>query len=325
MFLGSATNGGAYAPIVENLEWYGFHISNSIFIDYGLRSFFGKMGLGAPLSWINFGAVAPRTAESSRREIVIRDTFLDEGGWIGITAYPHRWGWPNDPIDLLYISGLKMNVSNLGTAGHQLFNVSNVLIENSHYGWSHNAVAAIDINRTNHAILDKLTCIEDADRIRADGETARLTVINSDFGGLDSLAQTTTVLETSPDEDPVQYVRQQFLALLGRPPDPAAHFYWSDLLVRCGDDQDCVDAQHAEMREYIESDPQADFSFGGTVTDETNTPLSGATLNLTGSQFATATTDEQGKFQFSNLPTSGVYTVTVNKRHYTFTSNSQTF
>ena len=325
VFLGTTANSGAYAPIVENIEWYGFSISNSIFLDYGLRSFFGKMGLGAPLSWINFGNVAPRTAESSHREIVIRDTFLDEGGWIGITAFPHLWGTPVDPIDLLYISGLKMNVSNLGTAGHQFFNVSKVMIENSHYGWSHNTGAAIDIHQTDHAILDKLTCIPDADRIRVDDRTDRVTVINSEFGGLDSLAQTTTVMETSPDDDPVQYVRQQFLSLLGRQPDPAAHFYWSDLLVRCAGDQDCLDTQHAELREYLENQPQPDFSFAGTVVDETNSPLDGATLTLTGSQGATALTDEDGKFEFSNLPTSGIYTVTVNKRHYTFTISSETF
>ena len=325
VFLGSTANSGAYAPIVENIEWYGFHISNSIFIDYGLRSFFGKMGLGAPLSWINFGNVAPRTPESPRREIVIRETFLDEGGWIGITAFGHLWGAPVDPIDLLYISGLKMNVSNLGTAGHQLFDVTNVLIENSHYGWSHNTGAAIDIYRSNHAILDNLTCIEDADRIRVDDRTARLTVINSEFGGLDSQALTTTVLETPPQEDPVQYVRQQFLSLLGREPDPAAHFYWSDLLISCGADQQCRETQRDELEEYLGNKPQKDFSFGGTITDENGNPLSGATVKLTGSQFTTALTNDQGKFEFMGLPTSGLYTVTVNKRHYTFTTNSETF
>ena len=325
VFLGDASNSGGYAPIVENLEWYGFQISNSIFIDYGLRSFFGKLGLGAPLSWINIGPAAPRTPESSRREVVIRDTFLDEGGWVGITAYPHRWGTPVEPIDLLYISGLKMNVSNLGTAGHQFFDVSNVMIENSHYGWSHNTGAAIDINRTNHAILDQLTCIDQADRIRTDSQTNRLTVINSVFDGLDSSAQTTSVLETEPDEDPVQYVREQYLSLLGRQPDPAAHFYWSDLLIRCDGNQECLDAQHAELREYLNDKPQADFSFAGTVFDETGTPLSGAQLKLTGSQFASTVTDEKGKFRFSNLPTSGTYTVTANKRHYTFPISSQTF
>lgn len=323
--LGSTANSGAYAPIVENIEWLGFHISNSIFIDYGTRSFFGKMGLGAPLSWINIGNAAPRTPESSRREVVVRDTFLDEGGWIGITAFPHRWGTPVEPIDLIYISGLKMNVSNLGTAGHQFFDVSNVLIENSHYGWSHNTGAAIDIYRTKHAILDELTCIASADRIRVDDRTDRLTVINSEFGELASLAQTTTVLDTLLQDDPVQFVRQQFLSLLGRQPDPAAHFYWSDLLVRCGADPDCLDALHAELREYLENHPQSDFSFAGTVIDENGNPVGGVALNLTGSQFANSSTDDEGKFQFSNLPTSGVYTVTVTKRHYTFTIPSQTF
>jgi len=320
--LGSTANSGAYAPIVENVEWHGFQISNSIFIDYGLRSFFGKMGLGAPLSWINLAAVAPRTLESSRREVVIRDTFFDEGGWIGITATPHRWQFPIDPIDLIYISGLKMNVSNLGTAGHQFFDVSNVLIENSHYGWSKNTGAAIDVYRGKHTILDRLTCIEEADRIRVDARTERLTVINSEFGGLDSLAQTTTVLETAANDDPVQFVRQQFLSLTGKQPEPAAHFYWADLLIRCGSDRDCLDNQHAELQEYLKSNPQTVFAFGGTVTDENSAPVHGIKVTLTGSHSASGLTDAQGKFQFLGLPTSGVYTVTVNNQHYTFSTIS---
>lgn len=323
MVLGSTANSGAYAPIIENMEWKRFSISNSIFIDYGLRSFFGKMGLGAPLSWINFAAVAPRTFESSRREVVIRDTFFDEGGWIGITATPHRWQFPIDPIDLIFISGLKMNVSNLGTAGHQFFDVSNVLIENSHYGWSKNTGAAIDVYRGKHMILDRLTCIEKADRIRADSRTERLTVINSEFGGLDSLAQTTTVLETAPNDDPVQFVRQQFLSLTGKQPDPAAHFYWSDLLVRCGSDKDCLDNQRAELQEYLMNNPQTVFSFGGTVTDEKSGPVSGIKVTLTGSHSGSGLTDAQGKFQFLGLPTSGVYTVTVDNKHYTSSTISQ--
>lgn len=326
--LGSTANSGTYAPIVENLEWHGFQISNSIFIDYGLRAFFGKMGIGSPLSWINFGGAAKRTPESSRREIVIRDTFFDEGGWIGLTAYPHRFTSPIEPIerfDLLYISGMKMNVSNLGTAGHHFFGVANVMIENSHYGWSRNTGAAIAVERSDHVILDRLTCIEDADRIRADERTKRLTVINSEFGGLDSKAQKTTVLDTPDDEDPVQYVRQQFLSLLGREPDPAAHFFWSDLLIRCDGDQDCLDTQRDEMQEFLNSDPEKDFVFAGTVTDENNKPVSGVTLTLSGSQFAAATTDQQGNFRFFALPTSGVYTVTAKKKHYTFTVDSHTF
>ena len=224
-FLGCTANSGAYAPIVDNQHWKNFSISNSIFIDYGIRSFFGKMGLGAPLSWINLASVAPKTPESPRREAVIRDTFFDEGGWVGITAYAHLWGDPADLIDLIYISGIKMNVSNMTTYGHDFFYVRNALIENSHYGWSHNADAAIRFSRdTTHAILDRLTCIANADRIRADARTERLTVINSTYSGIDSEALTTTEMQTAPEDDPVQYVRERFLAVAGKQPDPAAHF-----------------------------------------------------------------------------------------------------
>ncbi|HEX5964889.1 MAG TPA: carboxypeptidase regulatory-like domain-containing protein [Pyrinomonadaceae bacterium] len=325
IFLGCAANSGAYAPIIENIEWKRFSIANSVFIDYGQRSYFGKMGLGAPVSWINLAGVAPRTADSPRREAVIRDTFLDEGGWIGITAFPHMWGFPVDPIDLVYISGLKMNVSNLGTAGHQFFNVRNVLIENSHYGWSKNTRAAIDLNRTSHAILDRLTCIEKADRIRTDEQTERLTVINSVYGGLDSNAQTTTEMQTAPEDDPVQYVRQRFLSVLNRQPDPAAHFYWSDVLIRCGSNNECLNQQREALGEYLANDPQQNFSISGNVEDENGAPISGATVTLSGSQSGVGQTDALGNFRITNLPTSGTYTVTVSKRHYSFTTASQNF
>jgi len=325
VFLGCAANSGAYAPIVDNHEWKRFSISNSIFIDYGIRSYFGKMGLGAPISWINFGSVAPRTPESSRREVVIRDTFLDEGGWIGITAFPHLWGTPADPFDLVYISGLKMNVSNLGTAGHQFFDVKNILIENSHYGWSHNTGAAVDIIRSSHAILDGLTCIAEADRIRADNRTERLTVINSVYREVASEAETTTEMQTEPEDDPVQYVRQQFVWILGKQPEPAAHFYWSDLLIRCGSNNDCLNQQRAALTDFLESNPQTSFSISGNVLDENSDPLADVTITLSGSQSAVAVTDALGNFRFSNLPTAGAYTVTASKRHYTFTNPSKTF
>jgi hypothetical protein len=320
--LGCTANSGAYAPIVENVIWKGFSISNSIFLDYGQRSLFGKMGLGSPLSWINFGPPAPRTSESLHREVVVQDTFLDEGGWIGITAFPQRWN-PPEQIDLLYISGLKMNVSNFGTAGNQFFDVKHVLIENSYYGWSHNTGAAVDINRSEHAILDQLTCVATADRIRADVGTEKVSVINSDFEELDSLAATNVVLETTPEEDPVQYVRQQFLSILGRQPDAASHFYWSDLLLQCSTDQNCGDTTRSNLTEYLKKQPDSLFALTGTVTDEEGNPISGALLNLTGSELLSTLSDADGKFQFPGLHTSGVYTVSASKLHYTI--NSQTF
>lgn len=325
VFLGSTANSGDYAPVVENLEWRKFSISNSIFLDYGLREFFSKTGMGAPLSWINIGNAAPTTPESPRREVIVRDVFLDEGGWVGISVLPYRFSLNPTPIDLVYISGLKMNVSNLETTGHLIFDVRNVMIEKSHYGWSQNAYAALDINRTENVILDELTCIDHADRIRTDELTGRLTVINSDYETLDSLAGTTSVLETSPEQDPVQYVRQQFVSALGKQPDGAAHFYWSDLLIRCGTNNNCLNEKRSALSEYLSKQPQEIFSVSGTVTDENGALLGDAAVSLTGSQSSTVLTDAQGKFRFSGLPTSGVYTVAVDKQHYTFVSANQTF
>ena len=53
-------------------------------------------------------------------------------------------------------------------------------------------------------------------------------------------------------------------------------------------------------------------------------PIVRATLSLTGSQVVDTVSDSQGKFRFSNLPTSGSYTVGVAKPGHTFTSSSQT-
>lgn len=323
VFLGCTANSGVYAPVVENLDWRRFSISNSIFLDYGLREFFGKTPLAAPLSWVNIGNAAPPTSASPRREVIVRDTFLDEGGWVGISVLAHRFTSNPTPIDLLYISGLKMNVSNLATTGHLIYDVRNLMIENSHYGWSHNAISAIDINRSGNAILDKVTCIDHADRIHADNLTGRLTIINSVFETLDSQAVTTNVLTTAPEQDPVQYVRQQFATALGKSPDPAAHFYWSDLLIRCGSDNLCLNETRSALSVYLSKHPSEKFSLTGTVTDESSAPLSGVSVSLTGSQSLNALTDAQGKFRFSDLPTSGSYTVTVNKPNFTFVTATQ--
>jgi len=324
VFLGCTANSGGYGSVVQNFSWRRFTIANSIFLDYGQRpGFSSKTGIGAPLSWIDIGNAAQPTASSPRREFIVRETFLDEGGWVGISAFPRRWG-PPMPIDLVYISGLRMNVSNLATTGHALYDIENLLIENSHYGWSTNAQSAIEINRTGNAILDELTCIDHADRISADAGTNRLAVINSVYESLNSQAPITTVLNTTTEDDPVQYVRRQFLSTVGRQPDPAAHFYWSDLLVRCGEDIDCRNEKRSELQEYLAATPNANFTLQGTVVDEDGAPIPDVAVLLSGSQSTSTVTDSQGNFSFLDLPTSGTYTVAVSREHYSFPTSSQT-
>ena len=323
--LGSATSSGVYSSIIQNLEWKGITVSESIFADYGQRpELYGKME-NPPFSWISIGNAAAPDNDSPRREVVVRSVFLDEGGYIGISSLTYRYSPPSAPIDLLYITDLFINVSNLASTGNYLYGLQGVLIEKSHYGWSHNADSAINLLSVGNAIIDEVDCVANANRIRADTATGKLTIINSSYTHLDSHAQTTNVITTAtPEEDPVQHVRQQFMASLGRAPDPAAHFYWSDLILQCGADTVCVAGKKAALAAYLESAPPQKFAINGRITDDSGAGLPGVVVTLSGSQSVTTTTDSAGQYHFSNLPTSGVYTVTPTKKHYTLNPGSDT-
>src|SRR5215212_10105302 len=117
-FLGSTATSGGYIPVVQNLEWRGITVTDTTFLDYGTRELFSKTGIAAPISWINIGNAAPPTNLSPRREVVLRNVFLDEGGFWGLSSLPYRYTPQSAPIDLIYVTGLVMNVSNFDQFGH---------------------------------------------------------------------------------------------------------------------------------------------------------------------------------------------------------------
>ena len=324
VFLGSTCSSGYNAPVVQNLEWKGVTITDAVFADYGQRAgFYGKLGLAAPYSWVNIGNAAAPGSSSPRREATIKDVFLDEGGFFGISSTPYRYLPVSAPIDLIYISGLHMNVTNLAAYGNYLNGPQRALIVNSHYGWSHNADAAIYFLGVGNAILDQVECVDGANRIRADAATQKLTVINSIYTFLDSQSPQTKVITTATaEDDPVQYVHRRFNTLLGRDPDPAAHFYWSDRLLQCDGATECLNSERAALETYLNSTPEPSFSVTGTVTDINGAALTGIVVTLSGSQSVTTQTGPDGRFSFSNLPTSGVYTVVVNDSNYLFSPAS---
>ena len=318
-FLGSTATSGFYIPVVQNIEWYGITVSDTTFLDYGQRAeLFGKSGYAAPISWINIGNAAQTTNLSPRREVVLRNVFLDEGAFWGLSSLPYRYSPVSAPIDLIYVSNLEMNVSNFGVFGHRLYNADRVFIEKSRYGWSHNAAAAIALNNIGSAILDQLTLQADADHIYADANTGKLTVINSSNVHLDSSAQSTITINTTAEADPVQYVRSRFVAVLGREPDPAAHFYWSDLLIHCFEDSVCQDSTKQALNDYLSSSPSQTFKISGRITNVDNAPLAGVKVTLSGSQSVTTNTDNNGNYIFTGLPTSGRYVVTPVSADYNF-------
>ena len=328
-FLGCTANSGLYTPVVQNYLWESITVEDTIFIDYGQRpELYAKTGIGSPLSWINVGHAAPPTAASSRREVVLRNVFLDEGGWQAVTMQPARYQSQPVPIDLFYATGLYVNVSNFNTTGLYLSGARAVLVEDSIFTWTHQADSAIDIVDAQDAILDRLSTSAAATRLRAEYQTQRLTVIDSIYTDLASSAVQTVVLTPAlPDDDPVRYVRAQFEAALGRRPDAAAHYYWSRLLLDCGADAACVTSQRAKLAAYLAPNPAPTFAFNGRATDENGQPLAGVTVTLTGTH-STATlsllTGADGTYSFGRLPTSGTYTLAASKRHYTFKSPAHT-
>lgn len=315
-FLGSTATSGFYIPVVENREWRGLTVTDTTFLDYGTRELFSKTGIAAPISWINIGNAAPPTNTSPRREVVLRNVFLDEGGYWGFTSLPYRYLPQSAPIDLIYVTGLVMNVSNFDQFGHNLYDARRVLIEKSRYGYSQNAMAAVALRNIGAAILDRLECVADADHIFADHDTGTLTVINSTFAQLDSTAQNTVTINTPNDEDdPVQYVRARFADALGREPDAAAHFYWSNRLLRCFTDAVCKEGAKQALNNYLSTSPAPTFTISGRITDDKAAPVSAATVTLSGSssQTVTTTTDGNGNYVFTNLPTSGEYAISASK------------
>jgi hypothetical protein len=320
-FLGSTATSGGYLPLVQNLEWRGITVTDTTFLDYGTRELFAKTGIAAPISWINIGNAAPPTNVSPRREVVLRNVFMDEGGFWGLSSLPYRYTPQSAPIDLIYVTGLVMNVSNFDQFGHQLYDARRVFIEKSRYGYSQNASAAIALRNIGTAILDQLTCEADADHLFADADTGQVTVINSTYAQLDSSAQKTITINTpAVDDDPVQYVRKRFVDVLKREPDPAAHFYWSNLLINCFNDSACTGGTKKALDNYLATSPAPTFTISGRITDHNGAALAGAIVTLSGSQSVTTTTDANGDYIFSNLPTSGEYLITAAKDGYTFNS-----
>ncbi|HEX7772842.1 MAG TPA: carboxypeptidase-like regulatory domain-containing protein, partial [Pyrinomonadaceae bacterium] len=326
-FLGSTATSGWYVPVVENFEWLGITVTDTTFLDYGCRpDFFSKTGIAGPISWINVGNAAAPTNVSPRREVVLRNIFMDEGSYWGLSVLPYRYLPRSAPIDLIYSTGMFVNVSNYGPFGYQIYDARGVFIEKSQYGWSHNAAAAIALNNVGTGILNQLTCVAHADHLFADENTAEMIVINSTYGQLDSFAKKTVTIDTPTDEDdPVQYVRARFADALERDPDPPAHFYWSNLLIHCFDDSACRDGTKQALDDYLSKLPSPTFTISGGVTDNDGAALAGATVTLSGSQSVTTTTDASGKYFFANLPTSGDYVITASKNEYTFSSATATF
>src|SRR5215813_215496 len=316
-FLGCATDSGVTTSVVQNITWLGLTVSDCKFVDYGNRpGFFSKTPHQSPYSWINIGIAAAPEPNWPRREAVIDDVFLDEGGYFALTARPELASPQFPPFDV-YISGLRVNVTNLASDGVSIYGARRVFIDQSHFGWSHNAGFAINLNQVGEAILDLIDCTDDATRLHVEAD--RLAVINSNNSSLQSSAPFTRVITTETAvTDPAQYVRQQYVNGLNHDPDPAGHFYWSDQIVRCDGDVTCKTETQAALTDFLAASPAAKIAIRGQVVDENDVPIPSAVVSLGGSEIVTTISDSNGDFAFTSVATAGAYMIGGSKTHYNF-------
>jgi hypothetical protein len=252
-FLGSSADSGLRTSVVLATNWKSISLVDSVFVDYGQRpDYYGKLGLASPFAWIMIGDAAPVDSLSSRRDATIRNVFMDEGGYHAIASVPHFYDLQAVPADLIYVSDYRLNVSSLGTSAIYIDRgARDTLIERASFELTRNADAAVDVTNVGDVILDRLACVTAANRIRASATVGKLTVINSTCTDVQSQAHSTVVLPTAPGDDPVQYVRHEYLAVLRIEPDAEAHFTWTNWLLRCGTDQVCLTERKNALARFL--------------------------------------------------------------------------
>lgn len=253
VFLGSSANSSVRTSVVLVTNWKSVSLTESVFLDYGQRpDYWGKLGLGPPFAWIMIADAAPVDSLSPRRDATIRDVFMDEGGYHAIASVPDLYDSRAAPADLIYVSDYRLNVSSLGTSAIYIDRgAQHTLIERASFELTSKSDAAVNVTNVGDVILDRLTCIAAANRIRASATVGTLTVINSNCTDVQSQAHRTAVFPTAPDDDPVQHVRHAYLAVLRIEPDAEAHFTWTSRLLLCGADQVCLTQRKNELARFL--------------------------------------------------------------------------
>src|SRR5256884_1526374 len=69
----------------------------------------------------------------------------------------------------------------------------------------------------------------------------------------------------------------------------------------------------------------ANGSISGAITDERGAPVSGVTITLNGTESRETITDSSGQYNFGNVETNGVYSVTPALVNFTFNPGSRSF
>lgn len=181
-------------PLVDNQGWLGCVVDGCWFLDYGTLNgvYVSKTPMGSTLAWLRVGVPAypAQTGSNSQGLFTVRHTKFDEGAGIGILVDPGVARVPR-----VHIDGVEVNCAPSGkAAGISLRNVDRALIENSMIGYNKAAVSdAVCLSSVASARLERLFCLQNANRITADKACGKLILEDCQYKTLSSAAKKTLV------------------------------------------------------------------------------------------------------------------------------------
>ena len=162
------------------------------FLDYG--NFNGEYhdirGISTQ-AWLLCRETFPLETCRAQNCLTVRNTRMDEGAACGIFVNPtkHR-------VSRVHIDGLEDNVARGAQGiGVHLRNVDYAVIENSFIGYNAGEVGdAIRLSSVASARLERVLCLQNANRVTADALCGKLTLEDCVYKTLNSAAKKTIVL-----------------------------------------------------------------------------------------------------------------------------------
>jgi hypothetical protein len=201
-FRGCSGNAGQGVPVVKCINWMGFSITDSDFIDFGTLNgvYHSKTPLAATYAWVLLGAPTKLNSANAQSAVTVHRVRMDEGALSGF--YSSSSG---DRVAHIRISGLRVN-ANANGQGIYVKMADQVTVEDSWIGYQyHRQADAIFLDDAGDVVLRNVRCEQLQNRITATSTTRSLSISRCTYAALVSAAPTTKVAESGVATTPIKW------------------------------------------------------------------------------------------------------------------------
>ncbi len=187
-FLGCSNNRGG---IVHNSQWRGVRVEDCRFLDYGtINGSYRDIEAVSTRAWLLCEDAMDYPVSATRHQncVTVRNTLMDEGAAYGVFVNPTK-----GRVSRVHIDDLQDNVARSENGvGVYLRKVDYAVIENSFIGYSTGAACdAVRLESVTSTRLERVLCLQSANRITADKACGKLTLEDCVYKTLNSAAKKT--------------------------------------------------------------------------------------------------------------------------------------